>query len=79
MGHTDPYRLTPSDSRNGAAAGINRAKVAHSLLWLILVISVIGNTVASYSNAGIGVHLALGGVTALCGTVLAVRHLRSRR
>jgi hypothetical protein len=45
----------------------------------VLVISVVGNSVASFGGAGIGVHLAFGVVTALCAAVLVVRGLRASR
>ncbi|MGW4106024.1 hypothetical protein, partial [Streptomyces sp. NPDC004976] len=53
--------------------------VVRVLLWVVLVVSVLGNTVASFAGAGTGVHLAAGGVTALCATVLVVLRLRSGR
>ncbi|MFH8519943.1 hypothetical protein ACH4CE_33645 [Streptomyces gelaticus] len=79
MAHTDPYRLTLADSRDGAQAGISPADVVGVLLRAALVISVIGNMVVSYGAAGSGADLAFGGVTAVCVTVLVVRRLRSRR
>jgi hypothetical protein len=48
-------------------------------LWLVLVISTVGNMAASYSAASTQVHLVCGAVTALCATVLVTRHLRGRR
>ncbi|MFF8918900.1 hypothetical protein ACF08M_37765 [Streptomyces sp. NPDC015032] len=79
MAHTDPYRLAPADGRDGAQAGIGPADVFGILLRVALVISVIGNMVFSYGVADRGAHLAFGGVTAVCVTVLVVRRLRSRR
>ncbi|NHI11992.1 hypothetical protein STPH2_7362 [Streptomyces sp. KO7888] len=49
------------------------------MLWVVLVVSVGGNTVASYAGAGTWVHLVAGVVTAVCATVLAVRRLRGGR
>ena len=45
----------------------------------MLVISTVGNMVASYGAASTQVHLACGVVTALCVTALVTRHLRGRR
>ncbi|MEW2401679.1 hypothetical protein [Streptomyces sp. NPDC046862] len=77
MTTTDPYRLTgaPDDS----PSGVSRSDVVRALLWTVLVISVVANTVASYGDAGLGVHLACGGVTALCAGTLVARKLRGRR
>ncbi|MFB7918178.1 hypothetical protein [Streptomyces sp. NPDC056061] len=79
MAHTDPYRLTLADSRDGAQADIGPTDFVGVLLRVALVVSVIGNMVVSYGVAGSGAHLAFGGVTAVCVTVLVVRRLRSRR
>ncbi|MFD6285973.1 hypothetical protein [Streptomyces sp. NPDC060205] len=85
MTTTDPYRL---DGLAGGAdparqdaprEGITRDRFVRTVLWLVLVISTVGNMVASYSAASTGVHLVCGGVTALCVTALVVRHLRGRR
>jgi hypothetical protein len=47
------------------------------LLWPLLVLSVLGNAVASFTPADTTVHLAFGTVTALAATALAVRRLRT--
>ncbi len=78
MTHTDPSHLAPASGRRTAPAG-GDGGVAHTLLWSVLVVSVPGNTVASYTGAGIGVHLAAGAVTALCATLLLVRRVRGGR
>jgi len=46
------------------------------LLWPLLVLSVLGNAVASFTPADTAVHLAFGTVTALTATVLFVRRVR---
>ncbi|GHD87097.1 hypothetical protein [Streptomyces naganishii] len=83
MAHTDPYRLTPSGGASGGAdearGGAGDPGVVRFLLWPALVISVIGNTVVSWTGAGLGAHLAFGAVTALTVTALVVRRLRSGR
>ncbi|MEF9915596.1 hypothetical protein RJT17_36630 [Streptomyces sp. P5-A9] len=78
MTHTDPYRLTPAAGREETPDRSNVGAV-RALLWVVLVVSVLGNTVASSAGSGIGVHLAAGGVTALCATVLVVLRMRSSR
>ena len=47
------------------------------LLWPLLVLSVLGNAVASFTPADTAVHLAFGTVTALTATALAVRRVRT--
>ncbi|MFF0515557.1 hypothetical protein [Streptomyces sp. NPDC004250] len=79
MTYPDPAHLPPVSSRGGTPQVNGDRGVVHTVLWVILVISVVGNTVASYAGAAIWVHLAAGVVTAGCATVLAVRRLRSRR
>lgn len=80
MAHTDPYRLS-----TGSAAGtptppaLSREAVVHTVLWVVVVISVVANTAASFSGAGTWVHLICGAVTLLSGCALALRALRGRR
>ena len=78
MAHTDPYRLAPSDGAERTPDGAG-PDVLRAVLWVVLVVSMVGNTVVSYTGAGVGVHLAFGLVTLACATTLLVRHLRSRR
>lgn len=49
-----------------------------TLLWSLLVLGAVGNTVASAAGASIMAHLVLGGVTALAATALIVLWLRAR-
>ncbi|MGW4106261.1 hypothetical protein [Streptomyces sp. NPDC004976] len=79
MTHTDSSDLPTVTGRDPSPGGGDRGGVVHSILWTVLVISVLGNTVASYSGAGIGVHLVAGVVTALCATLLVVRRVRGGR
>ncbi|MEU0697762.1 hypothetical protein ABZ349_27780 [Streptomyces niveus] len=81
MAYTDPYRPpTGTDGRPDASPGdLTRAGVTRTLLWVVLVISAVGNMVASYSGSGTPVHLTCGAVTALCVTALVVLRLRGRR
>ncbi|WP_030383389.1 MULTISPECIES: hypothetical protein [unclassified Streptomyces] len=81
MSHPDPYRFTgPADDHGQPArSGVSRSDVLRALLWTVLVISVLANSVASYGDASTAVHLAFGVVTAACATVLVVQRLRGRR
>ncbi|MFC8824289.1 hypothetical protein ACFT9I_02905 [Streptomyces sp. NPDC057137] len=81
MTYTDPYRLTGAVGSPDAPppTDVTRAGVARTLLWLVLVISAVGNMVASYGGLGTPVHLTCGVVTALCVTALVVQRLRGRR
>ncbi|MFD3731889.1 hypothetical protein [Streptomyces sp. NPDC058632] len=79
MTHTDASRFTQVADRGAAPDHNGGAVVIRTLLWLVLTISVVGNTVASSMGAGLGVHLVAGLVTAVCATLLVVRHLRSNR
>ncbi|ONK10534.1 hypothetical protein [Streptomyces sp. MP131-18] len=77
---TDPYRLTGDvEGMRGASPGTGGTDVLRGLLWVVLVISMAGNMVASYAAAALPVHLAFGVVTALCVTALVVQRLRRRR
>ncbi|MFJ2259592.1 hypothetical protein ACIOKD_14860 [Streptomyces sp. NPDC087844] len=85
MTTTDPYRLdgiagsTDPARQDAPGEGLTWDRFVRTVLWLVLVISTVGNMAASYSAASTGVHLVCGGVTALCVSVLVVRHLRGRR
>ncbi|MFF3291286.1 hypothetical protein [Streptomyces sp. NPDC003023] len=76
----DPYHLAgvgrppagPSD--DGPRIGAVRI-----LLWLVLVISLVGNMVASYSDRAALVHLVCGVVTGLSVIALVTQRLRGRR
>lgn len=49
-----------------------------TLLWMALVVSIVGNSVASIGGAGLGIHLVLGAVTVVCiGLLVARRFGRS--
>ncbi|WP_199821222.1 hypothetical protein [Streptomyces sp. NRRL B-3229] len=47
------------------------------VLWPLLVLSVLGNAIASFTPADTTVHLAFGTVTALTATALVVRRVRT--
>ncbi|MDQ0775337.1 hypothetical protein QF026_003803 [Streptomyces aurantiacus] len=76
---TDPYRFDGADGTEPVRPGVTPNSVVRTVLWLVLVISTVGNMVASYGAASLQVHLVCGAVTALAATALVVRHLRGRR
>lgn len=77
---TDPYRLTGGpDSPDRPSPAVTRAVALRRLVWVLLVASLVGNTVVSFGGVPTMVHLALGVVAGLCVVVLAAPHLRSRR
>ncbi|MEV1085046.1 hypothetical protein AB0I98_43690 [Streptomyces sp. NPDC050211] len=78
MTTTDRYRLT-TDTDSPRPSGLTLSDLARATLWIVLVISVVGNMAASYSGAATHIHLACGAVTALCVTALVVQRLRGRR
>jgi hypothetical protein len=79
MTHPDPYRLTPADGRKETPDRSSGSGVARTLLWVVLVVGVLANTVASSTGAGIGVHLVAAAVTAVCATLLVVLRMRNSR
>ncbi|MEU9186489.1 hypothetical protein AB0D14_18460 [Streptomyces sp. NPDC048484] len=90
MTTTDPYRLDGfADNANPAGPGVDRGdttrdgitwnRFVRTALWLVLVISTVGNMAASYGAASTQVHLLCGVVTALCVSALVVLRLRGRR
>lgn len=76
--NTDPYRLTTTPAKD-APTGVSRGDVVRTLLWAVVVISAVANTVASYRGSGTALHLAFGIVTVLAAGTLVVRSLRGRR
>ncbi|MGW2057726.1 hypothetical protein ACWCOZ_28065 [Streptomyces sp. NPDC001840] len=87
MAHTDPYRLTAPTSpvltttatAEGPSGGVTRGDIVRTLLWTVVVISAVANTVASYGAVSTWVQLSCGTVTLLAATALVVRSLRGRR
>ncbi|MFJ3667176.1 hypothetical protein ACIPSE_12030 [Streptomyces sp. NPDC090106] len=78
MPHTDPYRL--SDAPAGDAPdGVSRAALTRTLLWAVVVLGAVANTVLSYGDVPVAANLACGAVTLAAATALVVRALRGRR
>lgn len=67
--HSDDRRSTPQPA----------TPRSRDLLWVVLVVSAVGNSVASVVNAALPVHLALGTVAALCIAALVGQKLRDRQ
>jgi len=68
-----PERATASP------AGPSRSAVVRSLVWVVLVASMAGNTVASFVGAATPVSLGLGLLTLACAITLVTGFVRSRR
>lgn len=79
MSYTDPYRHSTGSAAGTPTPELSREEVVRTMLWVVVVISVVANMAASYSGAGTWVHLICGAVTLLSGCTLALRALRSRR
>ncbi|WP_327345208.1 hypothetical protein [Streptomyces europaeiscabiei] len=81
MTTTDPYRLTtPADGTHEASPpAVTGGEVVRTLLWILVVVSAVANSAATYAEADTWVHLACGVVTLLGAGTLVVRHLRGRR
>ena len=56
-----------------------RSRTLPVLAWAVLVVSVVGNTVASLAGAPLPVHLGLGLLAAVCIAALTTVQLRNRR
>ncbi|WP_328425692.1 hypothetical protein [Streptomyces sp. NBC_00443] len=74
----DPYRLT-TDPENPQPRTLSGTDLARTALWVVLVLSVVGNMAASFTGAATPVHLTCGAVTALCVSALVIQRLRGRR
>jgi hypothetical protein len=76
---TDPYRIGDQPAPAPAAPPTDRRTVGRGLVWLVLVVSVAGNSVSSVAGAPTTVRLVLGVVTVLCiAGLIALRPRRSR-
>ncbi|GAA4796553.1 hypothetical protein [Streptomyces ziwulingensis] len=84
----DPYRLTGDGDGDGdggdggdrpSSPGLAPGEILRALLWTLVVLSAVANTVVSATGAGTWAQLACGAVTVVCGGALVVRHLRGRR
>jgi hypothetical protein len=76
---TDPYRIDDQPAPAPAAPPAAPGAVVRGLVWLVLVVSLVGNSVASFADVSSTVHLALGVVAVLCIAVLIARRPRRSR
>lgn len=78
---TPPATGTTAGPAPGApdAPGAPRARVLRASLWLVLVVSAVGNTLAPAFGAATTAHLGFAAVTASCVAALVAVHLRGRR
>ncbi|MGY1499565.1 hypothetical protein ACW4TU_23790 [Streptomyces sp. QTS52] len=83
MATADPYRLTtPADgdgTHEASSPAVTGGEVVRTLLWIVVVVSAVANSAATYADADTWVHLACGMVTVLGAGILGARHLRGRR
>ncbi|MEV8127185.1 hypothetical protein AB0P07_24310 [Streptomyces sp. NPDC085944] len=80
--HRDPYRLVTPQAAPAPGDGpgaVSRGDVLRTLLWTVVVLSVVANTALSFTGAATPLHLATGLVTVLAAGTLVVRALRGRR
>ncbi|MFF0515521.1 hypothetical protein [Streptomyces sp. NPDC004250] len=80
MTSLDPYQLNSADRQpTEPSSDGSRTGAVRTLLWVVLVIGLVGNMVASYSERAALVHLVCGVVTALSVIALVMQRLRGRR
>jgi hypothetical protein len=78
---SDPYRSTetPDEAATSAVPTSARSAAFRPLLWLLLVVSVVANVVASAAGTSVFVSSGFGLVALACATALIVHHYRHRR
>ena len=77
MNRTDHHPPQHDAGRPGTVAPVSVRTT--DVLWLLLVLCVVANAVASGAGAALAVHAVLGTVAAVSGSLLVVRAVRSRR
>ncbi|MCZ2804354.1 hypothetical protein O2W18_04500 [Modestobacter sp. VKM Ac-2983] len=76
----DPYRLDPAPT----AQPVDRrpapepARPLRTLLWIVLVVSIAGNSVTSFSAVPLAVSIGFGLLTAVSGITLISLYVRQR-
>jgi hypothetical protein len=81
---SDPYRIVidTNGSRQPEPAPArprDRGTIVRALIWTVLVISAVGNSVSSFAGLPTLVHLGFGVVTAICIVVLSLQYLQQHR
>ena len=70
--------MTETYRSNGEQQHPAPASLGQTLLWMVLVVSAVGNSVSSLAGVPMPVHLGFGLVTAACVAALIARRLRRR-
>ena len=74
----DPYALSADRQSAPERRPAPTRSPVRALLWVLLVLSVAGNTVTSFGVVPLAVSLAFGVVTAATAITLISLHVRSR-
>lgn len=72
----DPYRLDPAPADHSPAP--EPARPLRTLLWIVLVLSIAGNSVTSFSAVPLAVSIGFGLLTAVSAITLISLHVRQR-
>ena len=77
---TDLYQIVGDRpaTRSGRPGG-TRTGGLRPLIWIVVVVSAVGNSVSSFGGVSTAVHLAFGLVTAASVVALITHYLRSNR
>ena len=67
-----------SDSQHLPGTRTEAPGAVTTLLWIVLVVSLTGNTITSFSSVPVFVNVALGLTTLLCIGLLVARRLGGR-
>ena len=79
MTSTSTFRTGDLERAPGSSTVPSASAVLRSFVWVVLVASMAGNTVASLVGAATPVNLGLGLLTLACAITLATGFLRRRR
>jgi hypothetical protein len=78
----DPYRLDPAPTAQpvdrSAAPEPAPDRPLRTLLWVVLVLSIAGNSITSFSAVPLAVSIGFGLLTAVSGITLISLHVRQR-
>ncbi|MCZ2818435.1 hypothetical protein [Modestobacter sp. VKM Ac-2984] len=76
----DPYRLDPAPTAQPVdrSRAQEPARPLRTLLWIVLVVSIAGNSVTSFSAVPLAVSIGFGLLTAVSAITLISLHVRQR-